>query len=305
MTHRGRSAFRRASPPAARSSAKAGVIILCALLASACTDSTTDGGGDPGPAPASISFTINGTTQVQYSGSAVWPPSGSGVIAGLDAAGTTLQIAGYTQLSAKRTGTAGPEPKFNFIYLEVRDTGGITARSYSDFDAVLGLNITLNDVDSLAYFGSAGTLTLTTVTGERVVGTFSGTLTRPVDLDVITVGGGTLSAAPGAGLFATEDSGSQGGAIAIAADTGTTPLYTWAGGPVYALTVSRVSDLNTLVWGILTAGADSIFSGVTHGTVPAGALEVGNDERVLTPGTTYRVRVNRIDGSYGYIEFTP
>ncbi len=286
-----------------RTAAILALLSLGALLSLSCKDSPTD--GDPGPVPASISFTLNGVTQVQYSGTAVWPPSGSGVIAGIDAAGTTLQLAGYTQLSAKPVGMAGPEPKFNFLYFEVHDTAGIGARTYTDPDVALGLNITLNEVDSLAYFGSSGSLTLTAVSAERVEGTYSGTLTRQGGVDVVTVGGGTFTAPVGAGLFSFEDSGSSGGSISVAADTGTTPVYSWTGGPVNALTVSRVSDLNSVVWGVLTAGEDSIASGLTHGTVPAGALEVINAEVVLSPGVTYRVRVSRTGGAYGYIEFTP
>ncbi len=287
----------------ARTAAILSFLSLGALLSLACKDSPTD--GDPGPVTASISFTLNGVTQVQYTGTAAWPPSGNGVIAGIDAAGTTLQLAGYTQLSAKPAGIAGPEPKFNFIFFEIHDTAGIGARTYSDPDVALGLNITLSDIDSLAYFGSSGELTLTAVSAERVEGTYSGTLARNGGLDVVTVGGGTISAPVGAGLFIFEDSGSTGGSITVAADTGTTPLYSWTGGPVNALAVSRVSDLNSVVWGILTAGEDSIASGVTHGTVPGGAMEVSNGELVLSPGVTYRVRVSRTGGAYGYAEFTP
>jgi len=279
-------------------------LAFCAFLFSACSDSSTDTGGVPGPAPATISFTLNGLTVVQYSGTAVWPPSGRGVIAGIDGGAGTLQLAGYTQISPKTLESAGPEPTFNFVYIEVDDTAGIAARSYSDFEMVIGLNIALNDIDSGAYFGSSGTLTLTTVSDDRVEGTFSGSLTRPTDFDVITVGGGAISAPLGSGLFAFEDSGSTGGNIPVSADTGTTPAYSWSGGPVNAVGVSRVSDPNSLVWGVFIAGKDSIVTGMIHGQVPAGALQVGT-EPVLTAGVAYRVRVSRTDGRYGYTDFIP
>jgi hypothetical protein len=71
------------------------------------------------------------------------------------------------------------------------------------------------------------------------------------------------------------------------------------------VSVSRVSDLHSLVWGVFIAGGDSIGTGVVHGQVPAGALQVVNTEPVLTAGVSYRVRVSRTDGGYGYRDFTP
>jgi len=279
------------------------VLALTSFLAFSCSESTdTDGFR---PAPALIAFTLNGSTMMRFSGNAVWPPAGSGVIAGMDSSRKTLQIAGYSQLSVKGTGNEGPEPRFNIIFLGVIDTAGIRARTYSVPAVVLGLDITLDEADSMAYFGSSGSLTLTTVSSTRVEGTFFGTGIRPSDFDLVTVSGGAIDAPFRTGLFVVEDSGSTGGNIAISVGSGTTPIYGWTGGPANAVGVSRASSPASLVWGVLTSGGDSIASGVTHGLVPAGALRVTDVEPVLTAGVAYRVSVSRTDGRYGYTEFMP
>ena len=116
----------------------AGAVSLFAILSLACSDATTGPGGPPVPGAASIAFTLDSSTLIQYSGNATWPPAGSGVIAGMDGAGEALQIMGYTQRSAEKSGYAGPEPRFNFIFFELFDTAGISRRTYSYFFRIVG-----------------------------------------------------------------------------------------------------------------------------------------------------------------------
>jgi len=228
-----------------------------------------------------------------------------GVLAGMDSGRKTLQVAGFARTSARRVGNSAPEPRFNIFYVEIRDSAGIAPGTYGATEVFLGIDLALSESDSAAYSGSAGSVTLSAVSESLVEGTFFATAVRGSDGDSATVSGGTFRVSPVGGLFLVGDTGMTGGSISVSADTGTTPVYTWTGGPVNALTVSRVSNLNAAVWGVLIAGEDSIASGVVHGVTPAGALRTGNAELVLTPGILYRVRVSRTGGGYGYANFIP
>lgn len=101
--------------------------------------------------------------------------------------------------------------------------------------------------------------------------------------------------------------GTTGGTITITVGSGLNPTYTWSGGNVYQLSVVRVSAPSVIVWGAATPGANTIASPVTHGTLPAGAVQTSfsNTETRLTAGVAYRVNVTRLDGSFGFTEFTP
>jgi hypothetical protein len=279
---------------------------LCAVLAVAawsCSDNTTEPA--PGPSASSLSFILDDSTHVSISGEGAWPPSGSGVIARMDSARTTLQVAAYSQTSAKAGGATGPEPKFTMVLLEITSPSGITVGPQIPTIALFGTDLAIGDVDSLGYFGVSGFFYLSSVTPGRVAGTFSGVAMRSTDSAIITIGNGAFDAAVETGLLSFADTAATGGTIAIAVDTGATPAYSWTGGPVYALGVARASAPNSLVWGIMTAGGDSIATGVTHGQVPAGAVRITNVEPALTPGVAYRVTVSRVGGSYGYREFIP
>jgi hypothetical protein len=285
---------------------------LCAALAVAsfsCKDDPVD--PPPGPAPSSLSFILDDSTQVSFSGEGAWPPSGSGVIARMDSARTTLQVAAYSQTSGKPGATgkagvpAGPEPRFTMVLFEISSPGGIHAGLHFPSVALFGGDIALREIDSFAYFGTTGLFSLTSVTEGRVAGTFSGVAMRPADSATISIGSGAFDAALETGLLSFSDTGSAGGTIAISVDTGATPLYGWTGGPVNALGIARASSPNALVWGIVTAGGDSILTGVTHGQVPAGAVRLANAEPALTPGVAYRITVSRVGGSYGYRVFVP
>lgn len=285
--------------------------ILTAVIASAfwfssCSDSPTGpGGGDGVATKGRISFMLDGTS-MRYEGTAAWPPVGSGVLAAMDSAGRTLQIAGYEQVSAGKSAGAGPEPAFNFIVFEIYDTAGISAGSYPlSFSMAVGTNISMSDLDSLAYVAASGMLKLTSVTPERITGSFSATCLRLSDFSSVTVSGGVVDAPYVRGLFDLEDTSDAGGDFSVSVGTGTQPVYTWSGGPVNALTVFRDGEQPAPVWAIVTYGADSIASGITHGQVPPGAMAVTSAETDLTQGVAYRIVVSRTDGDHAYRRFTP
>ncbi len=100
--------------------------------------------------------------------------------------------------------------------------------------------------------------------------------------------------------------GGTGGTIAITVGSGLNPSYTWGGGNVYSVSVVRQSNPATIVWGAATPGANGIASPVTHGTIPSGAVptSVSNTENTLSAGVAYRVTVTRLDGSFGYTDFS-
>ena len=102
-----------------------------------------------------------------------------------------------------------------------------------------------------------------------------------------------------------DDGNGGGGAnIAVAAETGLAPEYTWTGGAVSTLSVTRTSDPTTVVWGITTVGNDGIASPLTHGTVDNGVIQTFSTESTLTAGVEYRVSVTRLDDSVGFADFT-
>jgi hypothetical protein len=224
----------------------------------------------------------------------------------MDSAGTTLQIAGYEQLTPLKRDASGPEPRFNFIVFEIADSSGISPGSYSlAFAMAVGLDISISDLDSLAYVGTSGFLNLSSVTSDKIAGTFGGNALRLSDFDPISVSGGTFETPYVTGLFDLDDTAQASGDFDVFADTGTTPIYTWNDGPANAVAVFRVSNPSVPVWGVVTSGADSIMSGITHGMLPAGALLIANSEPVLTSGVMYQLAVSRTSGDYGYTTFVP
>lgn len=112
--------------------------------------------------------------------------------------------------------------------------------------------------------------------------------------------------APGGGCTGDGTTGPSSSAITVTAGAGRNPTYTWTGGPVFSVTVARTWDPVTPVWGIVTPGTDGIASPLAHGTVPSGAVATAMTEIALTPGTEYRIAVQRLNGTdYGEIDFTP
>ena len=119
-------------------------------------------------------------------------------------------------------------------------------------------------------------------------------------------GGGEFTGGPVESPPPGEGGGGGGeGGITITVGTGTTPTYSWDGGPVMALTVNYTSDPENPVWGIVTPNEDGIESPVTHGTVPDGAIETFSEELELVAGEEYEVSVFRTDETWGYAVFTP
>ncbi len=87
------------------------------------------------------------------------------------------------------------------------------------------------------------------------------------------------------------------GDIDLIIGNGTTPEYTWNDSPIEQLMVQRLPEFQT-VWEIHGNNFETtIFSPVTHGTIPANAIETTALERVLTPGQLYRIYIYR-DGNH-------
>jgi len=74
------------------------------------------------------------------------------------------------------------------------------------------------------------------------------------------------------------------------------PEYSWNDSPVYRLQVQNLSTFQT-VWQIHGNNFDNtIFSPVTHGTLPANSIQTNLTEPTLTPGQLYRIWIER-DGN--------
>ena len=95
-------------------------------------------------------------------------------------------------------------------------------------------------------------------------------------------------------------------AIAITVGPGTTPVYSWSGGNLWSLYVTRVDSPSVVIWGINTdCCRDAIPSPTTHGTVPTGTTQHPSPQIVLTEGVTYTVYASRLYGGTGVRLFTP
>lgn len=101
-----------------------------------------------------------------------------------------------------------------------------------------------------------------------------------------------------------DDDGGAGGAFDIGVSSGTTPNYSWGGGPAFEVSVVRTSNQTVLVWGI-AAPSQNLSSPVRHGTTPSGAVQLANREPTLSPGTQYRVTVKLANGDQAFRDFRP
>ena len=103
--------------------------------------------------------------------------------------------------------------------------------------------------------------------------------------------------------------GGTGGTITVTVTSGTAPAYSWTGGDVFTVSVTRTADPTVIVWGVVTPGGDGIASAVTHGMVPSGTVQVSMPpalEMTLTAGVDYTVNVVRENPvGFGFIQFTP
>jgi hypothetical protein len=97
----------------------------------------------------------------------------------------------------------------------------------------------------------------------------------------------------------------SGGDFAISVGSGTTPQYSWSVGPVFSLDVVRTSAQTIVVWRVTSPSDPRMSPPVTHGIVPAGALESSAIEKVLTPGVQYRVSIRLVDGRTAFQDFRP
>ncbi len=122
------------------------------------------------------------------------------------------------------------------------------------------------------------------------------------------VSGVLLLLAGACGDDPTSGGGTTG--ITVTVTTGTAPAYSWTGGDVFTVSVTRTAAPTVIVWGVVTPGADGIASAVTHGTVPGGgAIQVAMPpelETILSVGVSYTVNVVRENPTgFGFTEFTP
>ncbi|MGH7573935.1 MAG: hypothetical protein ACREM1_02230 [Longimicrobiales bacterium] len=86
----------------------------------------------------------------------------------------------------------------------------------------------------------------------------------------------------------------------------TRPVYSWNEGRAFEIRVSRASDAIFAVWRIAANNPDAgIASPVQHGSVPAGATVVDDDESTLSTGVRYCLTVRLLDGEEGTTEFRP
>ena len=99
--------------------------------------------------------------------------------------------------------------------------------------------------------------------------------------------------------------GDSGGDFDISVGAGTQPVYSWPGGPATGVEVVRTSNQTLIVWGLSSPSAQNIASGVRHGTVPGGSIELSARERSLAPGVEYRVIVKLANDQEAFRDFTP
>jgi hypothetical protein len=112
------------------------------------------------------------------------------------------------------------------------------------------------------------------------------------------------------GIACSDDLGTggdnAGGDFNIAVSSGTQPQYSWGAGPALSIAVYRASNTNLAVWSVANPTQQNIGSPVQHGTVPAGALVLADEETTLSAGVRYRVEIRLANGQQdAFREFTP
>ena len=112
-----------------------------------------------------------------------------------------------------------------------------------------------------------------------------------------------------AGTACSDDLGTggdnAGGDFDVSVSSGTTPEYSWPGGPAVSVTVVRASNQTQFVWAVSSPTLRNISSPLQHGDVPQGAIELSDLETTLTAGVRYRVAISLADGQSAFREFTP
>jgi hypothetical protein len=164
-----------------------------ALLA-ACSDTT----GGSGPGPGSLSFNYGGDRVGSYSASGTYRPRGSSFdkvpfAVGVRSSGSDLAVLSYQPV----TSTTG-----NMVLLAVPGVTGngsysLASDNCGSNDCPLALlvfdtNPDLEEDDSQVFAFSSGTLTVTSISGGRMTGTFSGTAETLFADSVITITNGSF-----------------------------------------------------------------------------------------------------------------
>lgn len=137
---------------------------------------TTGGGGGYGSGTISSTSTTQGN--LSFTGQGVWPVgAGPSVIAVYDTVRNGLQILGYQQVSGRN---------YSFILVQFLAPGGVSARTYTVTDSTAGVliatNVDTNRADTLGFAAISGTITVSSVSGTNVVGSFSVSAIRRSDL---------------------------------------------------------------------------------------------------------------------------
>ncbi|MGE0490647.1 MAG: hypothetical protein AB7S38_15690 [Vulcanimicrobiota bacterium] len=181
------------------------------------------------------------------------------------------------------------------------------ARTFTQFDQ----NLTISDVPT----GTYDILALALDANATEVGRARAS-NVPVIQGQTTVIDGTTYSLIGEGVSAGVDftgvnlapAANPAGGITVTAGPGTTPTYTFTGGPVRDISVLRIAadGSERLVWGASSVTNDALNSPIMHGPQPAGAtLLTANIEPNLATNAAYRVVVVRTNGQFGTANFTP
>lgn len=259
---------------------------------------TVTGGttGNLGSGTVTVNSTVGNRS---YTGAGVFPiGAGPSVIAVYDTVSHVMVMLGYRQISGSH---------YDYALLSIFMPQGVAAGTYGGdtvgFEA--GYNIDTTHTDSTSYRGVSGTITVSTVSGNNVSGTYSGQATQLVSGTTANFSG-TFNVTYVRGIEPIGGGGGSTGNIPITVGSGTHPQYSWTGGGVVSLTVVRASDPGTPIWYIIcSTGGDCINSPVTHGTTPTGATAIATTELTLTAGVQYRVIVVRTNNDFGSADFTP
>jgi hypothetical protein len=253
-------------------------------------------GGNFGSGTVTVNSTVGNRS---YTGTGVFPiGAGPSVIAIYDTSLHALFMLGYRQVSGRN---------YDYALLSIYMPQGVATGTYGGdtvgFEA--GYNIDTTHTDSLAYSGVSGTITVSSVSGNNVSGSYAGQATQ---LSSGSTAGfsGTFNVTYARGVQPIGGGGGTSGNIAVTAGSGTHPQYSWAGGGVQSVSVFRTADPTTAIWQIVcSSGGDCLASPVTHGTTPANGLALVSTELTLTAGVQYRVIVYRSSGDFGSADFIP
>lgn len=155
------------------------LILSVAAIYGCKKDDTPAGGG--GGTPGTVNYgsgtiSTNSTAgNLSFSGTGVWPPgAGPSVVAIYDTVDQGLQILGYQRVSGST---------YNIIATQFRATGGVSMRTYAvggdSAFLMIGYNVdTTRSFDSTVFFSNSGSITVTSVSGSNVVGTYNVSASR-------------------------------------------------------------------------------------------------------------------------------